>query len=49
VAADLVKVGLHGLGIGERHDDCRAPVARGADSSEQIGIRIALVLGLARP
>ena len=48
VAADLVEVGLHGEGVGERHDDSRADVTRRADRAEQIGVVVALVCGLAR-
>ena len=42
-AADLVEMGLHGLGVGKRHGERGAYPAPGADRAEQIGAFITLV------
>ena len=42
-SADLVEMGLHGLGVGEGHGEGRADAARRADGAEQIGALVALV------
>lgn len=47
VAADLVKVKLHGLGVGEGQRQRRARAARRADGAEQVGALVALVGRLA--
>jgi hypothetical protein len=47
-AADLVDMGLHGLGICEGHGERRADATRRTDGAEQIGAIIALVGWLAR-
>jgi hypothetical protein len=47
--ADLVEMGLHGVGIGLRHHQRGALARGGADGAEQIGVMIALVGGLAGP
>ena len=46
--ADLVEMGLHGLGVGEGHGEGRADTARRADGAEQVGAIVALVGRLAR-
>jgi hypothetical protein len=38
---------LHGLGVGARHDDGGAGAAFRADGAEDVGLSIALILGLA--
>jgi hypothetical protein len=48
VLADLIEMGLHGVSVGIRHDDGRANVARRTNGTEQIGIFITLIFGLAR-
>jgi len=47
--ADFFEVELHGMGVGFWHHDGRAGSPRRADGSEQIGVLIPLVGGLARP
>ena len=47
--ANRVEVGLHGLGVGLRHDEGDAGVAARTDGAEHIGVLVALILGLARP
>lgn len=48
-SADLVEMGLHRLGVGERHGERRADAARRADGAEQIGALIPLVGRLTGP
>ena len=48
-SADLVEMGLHGLGVGEGHGEGRADAARRADGAEQIGALVALVGRLPGP
>lgn len=48
-SADLVEMGLHRLGVGERHGKRRADAAGRADGAEQVGALIALVGRLAGP
>lgn len=49
MAADLIEVHLHGLGVCLRqHQGCADP-ALWADGSEKIGILVTLIGGLARP
>lgn len=45
---DLVEMGLHGPGIGERHDESCPDTASRADRSEEIGALVALIGRLAR-
>src|SRR5829696_9044510 len=46
--ADLVDMGLHGLGICKGHGERRADTAGRADGTEQVGAIVALVSRLAR-
>lgn len=48
-AANLVEMGLHGLGVGKRHGKRGADPAPGADRAEQIGAFITLVGRLPGP
>lgn len=43
VPADLVKVKLHGMGIGEWQGECRARAAGRANGAEQVGRLVALI------
>lgn len=47
-AADLVEMGLHGLGVGIWHGKSRADAAGWADRPEQIDALVALVCRLTR-
>jgi len=47
IAADLVEMMLHGLGVGMRHHQGRAGASRRTDGAEQIGALIALIGGQA--
>lgn len=49
LAADLIKVHLHGLGVCPRQHEGRTCTAPGADSAEQIGVVVSLIGRLARP
>lgn len=49
MAADLLDVQLHGLGVGEGKRERRAGSARGTNGAEQVGALVALVGGLDRP
>ena len=49
VARDFLEVELHGLGVCEGQREGGADAARGTDSAEQIGARVALIGGLAGP
>ena len=40
---DLVEMVLHGLGLGERHDQSRPDAARRADRAKQKGALVALI------
>ena len=48
ILADLIKVFLHGLCVGIRHDKCCSYIARRTDSAKNIAGGIALIFGLAR-
>ncbi len=48
IAADLVKMQLHGLGVGVGHHQRSAGITRGANRTEQIGIARAKVGGESR-
>lgn len=47
MAADLVEVELHGVGVGEGQCERGARAAGGTDGAEEIGVLVALVGGLA--
>src|SRR5437764_13960887 len=47
-ATDFIEVRLHSFGVGIRHDDGNTGIAARADSTEQIGVLISLILRLAR-
>ena len=49
VARDFVEMKLHRLGVGMGQGERRANAAGSADRSEQIGVFVALIGGLARP
>ena len=49
MAADLVEVKLHGLGVGEWQRESGSLAARRTDGAEQVCALIALVGGLAGP
>jgi len=49
VARDFVEMELHGLGVGWGQGERRADAAGWANRSEQIGVFVALICGLARP
>jgi hypothetical protein len=49
MAADLVEVKLHGLGVGKRQRQPRSYATRWADGAEQIGALVALVGRLTGP
>src|SRR3989304_6066256 len=42
-------MGLHGLGVGLRHDEGDTGVAARADGAQNKGLLVTLILGLARP
>jgi hypothetical protein len=46
---DLAEMGLHGVGVGNRHHQRGAGSPGRADGAEQVHALVALVLGLARP
>ena len=48
-SGDLIKVQLHGLGVGIGHGERCADAARRADRAKQIGVLVTLVGRLARP
>lgn len=48
VAADLVEVQLHGVGVGLGQHEGGARAAQGTDGAEEIGVLVALVGGQAR-
>ena len=45
----LIQVGLHGMGIGVWHDQCRAASPSRTDGAKNICVLIPLILGLAGP
>ncbi len=49
MAADLVEMKLHGVGVGQRQSECCACSPRRTDGAEEIGAFIALVSRLTRP
>jgi hypothetical protein len=49
MAGDFVEMELHGLGVGAGQGERRADAAGWANRSEQIGVFVALICGLARP
>ena len=48
VAADLVEMHLHGVGVGLGQHEGGAGAAQGTDGAEEIGVLVALVGGQAR-
>jgi hypothetical protein len=43
MARDFVEMELHGVGVGERQSERRAPAASRTDRAKEIGVLIALI------